>query len=209
MRRFSLFLPLCLYLKAGDTGLPPRVSPADHPVHQSTPDSTVAAVHVKSQQVAKAFSIGIAKNYVVVEVAVYPKDGATVDVYPDTPEEAAIPWPEHEPINNDVQVTSETGIIVATQKDPVNGRRTSVGTYESTGIAAGNSGSPNPSHSSPDPRVTEDMLRASALPQGETSKAVAGYLYFPRPQKHPKDNHVTLVYSKEGASIYLLLEAKN
>jgi hypothetical protein len=73
---------------------------------------------------------------------------------------------------------------------------------------AGNPGPPNPSHPDPDPTVIEEKLRASALPQGKTSKAVAGYLNFPRPRKNPKDNSLTLVYSKDGTSIDLALPAK-
>ena len=222
MRRLSLLLPLCC-IQAGDTGLTPRGSPADYPVYQSTSNSTIAAVRVKSEQVAKTLSTGIDRNYVVVEVAIYPNDGATVDVqysdfalrlagqqetFPHTPKEASVPWRENGGIKDRVQVTTETGVIVATQKDPVNGRQTSVGTYERVGVAVGNPRPPDQTRPGPDPSAVEEKLRARALPQGKMSMAVAGYLYFPRPLKNPKNNSSTLVYSKDGKSVDLTLPVK-
>ena len=223
MRRLRLLLPWWLCLQAGDTGLTPRGSPADYPVYESTSNSTIAAVRVKSEQVAKTLSTGIDRNYVVVEVAVYPEGGATVDVqysdfalrfagrqetFPVTPKEASVPWRENGGIKDRVQVTTETGVIVATQKDPVNGRQTSVGTYERVGVAVGNPGPPDQPPPGPDPSVVEERLQARALPQGKTSKAIAGYVYFPRPPKNPKDNSSTLVYFKDGKSIDLTLPVK-
>jgi hypothetical protein len=178
---------------------------------------------VKSDQVVKTLSTAIDRNYVVVEVAVYPNGGATVDVqysdfalrfagqqetFPDTPKEASVPWRENGGIKDRVQVTTETGVIVATQKDPVNGRQTSVGTYERVGVAVGNPGPLDQSRPGPDPSLVEEKLQAKALPQGKTSMAVAGYLYFPRPPKNPKNNSSTLVYSKDGKSIDLTLPVK-
>lgn len=223
MRRLSLLLPLSLCLQAGDTGLTPRSSPADYPVYQSASSSTIAAVRVKSEQVAKTLSTEIDRNYVVVEVAVYPKGGATVDVqysdfalrfagreetFPDMPKDTSVPWRENGGIKDRVQVTTGTSVIVATQKDPVNGRQTSVGTYERVGVGVGNPGPPDPPRPGPDPSVVEGKLQARALPQGKTSMAVAGYLYFPRLPKNPKNSSSTLVYSKDGKSIDLTLPVK-
>ena len=166
---------------------------------------------------------GIDRNYIVIEVAIYPKDGTTADVqysdfalrfagrqetFPVTPREASVPWRENGGVKDRVQVTTETGVIVATQKDPVNGRQTSVGTYERVGVAVGNPGPPDQPPPGRDPSVVEEKLRARALPQGKTSMAVAGYLYFPQPLKNPKNNSSMLVYSKDGKSIDLTLPVK-
>src|SRR6516165_8338456 len=85
--------------------LPPRSSPGDYPVHQDSPSAAIAAVRLKPDQVGKMFSSDVEKNYVVVEVAVYPNNGALVDVrlldfalrfdgeqetLPDTPEDASL-----------------------------------------------------------------------------------------------------------------------
>jgi hypothetical protein len=176
-----------------------------------------------ADRAAKIFTPETGRNYVVVEVAVYPKDGATVEVQwfdfamrfggqqetrPDTPQEAAVPWREKTGIKDNVQVTSEAGVIVASQKDPLTGRRTtSVGTYEGVGVGVGQP-PPDPHASGPDPRVIEDRLRALALPEGKTSQAVAGYLYFARPSKKPKDKSLDLIYSNDGASVDLPLPVK-
>ena len=66
----------------GNPGVPPRPGPSDYPVRQSAKTSTIAAAIVPSDQVGKMFSPEIAKQYIVVEVAVYPEASATVDVKP-------------------------------------------------------------------------------------------------------------------------------
>ena len=185
--------------------------------------ASIAATRMNSDRAAKIFTPEIARNYVIVEVAVYPKDGETVDVRwfdfalrfggqqetrPDTPQEAAAPWREKTGIKDKVQVTSETGVIVASQKDPVTGRRTtSVGTYEGVGVGVGQT-PPDPPAPGPDPQVIEDRLRSRALPEGKTSQAVAGYLYFARPPKKPKDNSLVLTYSSDRTTVVLPLPIK-
>jgi hypothetical protein len=225
-RRVVLLAIAGLCLQAADTGLPPRASAADYAVHRSVPDAEIAAERLKADRVTKTFSSEIARDYVVIEVAVYPRNGTIIDVqlsdfalrfagqqetHPDTPEEASAPLREAPGIKRPVEVTSETGVVVSTQKDPVTGRRTTdVGTYEATGVAVGNPQSnplPSPSHG-PDPRVLEDKLQAKALAEGKTDKAIAGYLYFPRPPKKPSNNLLELVYSKNSASLYLRFPAK-
>ncbi|HEY7334111.1 MAG TPA: hypothetical protein VH639_04445 [Bryobacteraceae bacterium] len=174
----------------------------------------------------KTFSSEIDRNYVVMEVAVYPQGGATIDVqpldfalrfagqqetHPDTPEDASLPLRERPGIKGPVEVTSEVGVIVATQKDPATGRRTTgVGTYEATGVAVGNpqSNPPPPAPRGPDPRIVQDRLQAKALPLGKTGSPAAGYLYFPKPTRKPSNNLLELIYSKGNSSIDLPLSRK-
>ena len=223
-RRLVLFATVGVCL--ADTGLPPRPSAADYAVHRSMPDGEIAAERLKPDRVAKTFSSEIDRDYMVIEVAVYPQNGAIIDVQwfdfvlrfagqqetrPDTPEEASVPLRERPGIKGPVEVTSETGVIVTTQKDPVTGRRsTSAGTYEGIGVAVGNP-QPNPlppASRGPDPRVLQDKLQAKALPQGKTGKAIAGYLYFPKPPKKPQNNLLELAYSKNNPPLNLPLPAK-
>jgi hypothetical protein len=251
IRSASFVLPLWLCVQAGDTGVTPRGAPANYPAHQETASASLAAARLKPDQVAKTFNAEIERNYIVVEVALYPKDGTSVDVTlfdfslrfggqqetrPDTPEQAAV-WREKDPIKDKVQVTSETGVVIGSQTDPVTGRRTTgVGTYEATGVAIGTRPPgecgadprcpdnrpdprtppggypdpryPNPAPRGPDPRLVEDRLHALALPEVRTSKPVAGYLYFAKPQKKTKDNSLELLYSKSGSTVTLSLPAK-
>jgi hypothetical protein len=182
-------------------------------------------VRLKPDQVAKMFSSDIEKHYVVMEVALYPQNGATVDVdrfdfglrfggkqetHPDAPEAAAVPWREKGRINERVAVTEQAGVFVATQKDQTGRRTTAAGAYDATGVAVGGPQSqpyPDPPRG-PDPAVLEDRLKARELPEGKTSRAIAGYLYFPRPPKKPKDSKLELTYSKDGNAATLLAPGK-
>ena len=221
-----VFAAVGVCLQAADPGLRPRPSAADYAVHQSMRDGEIAAERLKPERVAKMFSSEIDRDYVVIEVAIYPQNGAIIEVLsfdfslrfagqqetrPDTPEEASVPLREKPGIKGPLEVTNETGVIVTTQKDPVTGRRsTSAGTYEAIGVAVGNP-QPNPlppTSRGPDPRVLQDKLQAKALPQGQTGKAVAGYLYFTKPPKKPQNSLLDLAYSKNNPPLNLPLPPK-
>lgn len=212
---------------AGD-GRTPRSSSADYPVHQDIKGATIAAIRVPAEQLNKTFPSDFAKKYVVVEVAIYPKDGATVDVAamdfvlrlansesrPDTPEEIAGLWrphTAHPDVASKTHVTNETGVIVASGTDPVTGRRvTNTGTYERVGVSNGDD--PNrpvqyPTGSSVDADRMEAQLAKWELQDGKTSSPVAGYIYFPVPAKKSK-GELELQYSREDASANLKLPAK-
>jgi hypothetical protein len=93
----------------------------------------------------------------------------------------------------------------------VTGRRTTTaGTYETTGVSVGNpqTNPLPPTSRGPDPRVLQDKLQAKVLPQGKTGKAVAGYLYFPKPPKKPPNNLLELAYSKNNPPLNLPLPPK-
>jgi hypothetical protein len=220
----NLTLALLPWALAAGQGLPPRSSPNDYPVHQRTLNATIAAVRMRPDQVTKTFSSEIDKNYVVVEVALYPQDGASIDVdlfdfglrfggeqetRPATPEEASVPWREKDSIGQRVTVTEQAGVYVAAQKDQTGRRTTTGGAYEATGVAVGGpQGQPYPDpHRGPDPRALEDRLKARSLPEGKTGRAVAGYLCFPRPKKS-KDSKLELTYSQDTTAIALVLPAK-
>jgi hypothetical protein len=211
---------------AGD-GRTPRSSSSDYPVHQDTATATIAAIRVPADQLNKTFPADFAKKYVVVEVAIYPKDGATVDVAamdfvlkladsesrPDTPEEIAGIWrphTAHPDVTSKTHVTTETGVIVGSGTDPVTGRRvTNTGTYEKVGVS--NGGDPNrpvnyPTGSSADADRIEAQLAKWELQDGKTSSPVAGYIYFPVAQKKSK-GALELQYAHENASANLKLAA--
>src|SRR5579859_1076168 len=80
MRTAICLSTLWVWAQAADTGITPRRSPSDYPVHQDASHASIAAARMNSDRAAKLFTPEIARNYVIVEVAVYPRDGATVDV---------------------------------------------------------------------------------------------------------------------------------
>jgi len=217
------WIPLCICSLAlcADTGITPRASSSDYPVHESAKTVTIAAAIVPPDQVKKMFSAAISDQYVVIEVAVYPQDGHTFNIdshdfalrvagrltQAEKPRDVA-PWPEKRgpAANSPVDVTTETGVVYSRSSDPINGRRQGVGTYSGVGVS--NYPRPqdpqqNPSGSGRDPHVEEKVLD-KALPEGETTKAVAGYLYFPQYTKKKKTDAVELEYSKDDVSLNLL-----
>lgn len=221
----ALMIPVLAF--AGD-GRTPRSSSSEYPVHQDTKTATIAAVRVSAEQLNKTFPSDFAKKYVVVEVAIYPKDGATVDVAtmdfvlkladsesrPDSPDEIAGLWrphTAHPDVTNKTQVTTETGVIVGSGVDPNTGRRvTNTGTYERVGVS--NGGDPNrpvnypTGSSSADADRMEAQLAKWELQDGKTSSPVAGYMYFPVSQKKSK-GALELQYAHEDSSANLTLPA--
>lgn len=209
-------------------GRPPRASGSDYPVHQETGAATIAAVRVTPGELNKTFPSDLARKYIVVEVAIYPKEGPAIDVatldfvlklgadgverHSDTAEEVAWMWHPHNSAHPDLasntHVTTESGVVLANGQDPVTGRRVnSVGTYESVGVGnAPNQTSPAPSSSRVDADRMEALLKKWALPHGKINSPVAGYLYFPLPAKKTK-GALELQYQHDGSSANLTLPA--
>ena len=211
---------------AADSGLSPRPSSTDYPASKTAQAVAIGATVAPADQVKKTLPEEIAKKYIVVEVAVYPQAGSPVDVasldfalkfgsddirYPSTPREVASFWKESEPSlpSRGAEVHGETGVTYGSGNDPVTGRRTR-GWSTSDGVAVSPGAPPDaPSPPPPyDPYVAEARAREKELPEGQTSQAVAGYLYFSRPAKKHKKAALELRYSKDGEVITLPLPAK-
>jgi hypothetical protein len=226
LRSAALLIPAFVF--AGD-GRSPRSSAADYPVHNDVKDSTIAAVRLSADQLNKTFPSDLAKKYVVLEIAVYPKDGAIVDVRtmdfslrigdgesrPEDAQEVATMWRPHgksggTELPGHTRVTTETGVIVGTGTDPNTGRRTTnAGTYEKVGVASGDDPGQAryPTNSSNvDYDRMEALLNKWALQDGKTSAAVAGYVYFPLPLKKTK-GAIELQYSHEGSTTSMTIPA--
>lgn len=226
LRILASFALISTLACAGD-GRAPRASSADYPVRQDTKDATIAAVRVPAEQLNKSFPSDLAKKYIVVEVAIYPKDGANVEIaakdfslrlgetgeaHPDTAEEVAWMWRPHNTprpdTNGNTHVTAETGVIVASGQDPATGRRVnSVGTYEGVGVSNYPTQPPPASSSRVDADRLETKLDNWALPEGKTTSPIAGYLYFPLPSKKPK-GALRLEYERGNSTATLTLPAK-
>jgi hypothetical protein len=187
----------------------------------------VGAAIVPATQVAKVFSNSIAKDYVVVEVAVYPVTGQSVDLqsfdfalnngadarsFPATAEEAA--WHGRKPVtssqNQGPHVVAEAGVLVGTRTDPYTGRQAhGVATYGGVGV----DNRPLPPAAQPgpadDPYAIEGRLLRMAFPGGQTDRPVAGYLYFPKgSSKRPKGGAYGLEYSQGTERKELVLPQK-
>jgi hypothetical protein len=216
-------LIVALAAKAG-TGVPPRPTSSDYPVHQATGAATIAATLVPPDLAKRIFPADVNKNYFVVEVAVYPLEGQTVYIdsfdfglkfgadevsHPRTPEEIASMWAEKNAPQppSKVSVTAETGVMYSTGNDPVTGRsQHGVSTYNGVAVGPGQPGPPPPPPG--DPRVVEAQVKARALPEGPAGQPVAGYLYFPLISKKDKKAAMELQYLKDGLLVSLPFPAR-
>jgi hypothetical protein len=222
----SLTLVFSAISWSGD-GVPPRTSSSDYPVHQEAKAVTVAATRVTAEQLNKTFPSDLARKYIVLEVAIYPKEGPAVQVealdfvlkfgadaerHPDTAEDVAWMWrptgAAHPDVTGNTHVTTESGVVLASGQDPATGRRVnSVGTYEGVAVSNG----PNQTSPAPASRVDADrmeaLLKKFALPEGKINSPIAGYLYFRIPAKKTK-GALELQYAHDGSSADLTLPAK-
>jgi hypothetical protein len=205
---------------ASDAGVPPRANAKDYPARGQADAATIAAMVVPPNQVSRMFSPEVSKQYVVVEVAIYPAGGVPIDVQSsdfalrvgqrvgraDRPIDVAR-WPErHDSLHRlPVDVTAEAGVIYEGGSDPYNGRRQGVGTYSGVAVSTPRNDPPLPPDPRVDPRIVSDKLQRMALPEGDTKAAIAGYLYFPQYSKRKKSEEIELKYSKDGATVNLVL----
>jgi hypothetical protein len=209
-----------LIVRAADTGVPPRTASTDYPVHQRADAAVIAAAIIPANQVSKMLSPDIAKQYVVVEVAIYPGSGVPFDVQSsdfalrvgqrvgrsDRPNDVS-PWPEkRNPAGRPpVSVTTMAGVTSEHGDDPY-GRRQGVGTYTGVAVEApGRIDPPPPPNPRYDPRVVYGKVQRFALAEGVTQVAIAGYLYFPQYEKRKKSDDVELKFAKDAVSVNLPL----
>jgi hypothetical protein len=224
MRSIQLVFAFSVLAMGQDTGVPPRPKASDYPSHQDTKSATLAAAVMPAKQLERMFGSDIAKHYVVLEVAVYPQNGDSVDVgrldfglksgdavtYAEKPRDVATPWPEKDRIpDRPVTVVGETGVVYGRSSDPVNGKRSGWGVYEGVGVTndprAKNP--PSPPRQGPDPLAIEQRVRETMLPEGKTTIAVAGYLFFPQ-YKSKRQKGLELQWNKNGLTAVLLLPEK-
>jgi len=228
---------LCLasgVLLAGDSrGMRPRVSGSDYPAHETAGGITVAAAVIPPDQVAKLFATDLNKGgYIVVEVAVYPQAGEEANLLPrdfmmrigrdpatvrpvsadaiasvlqkrNTP--GVPPGPHDVAVYPTATIGYESGGY-----DPVTGRRRS-GVYTAAGVGVGVGGPgapPRPGSTDRDRDTMRQELADKGLPEGRTTAAVAGYLYFPKPASAKSKSAAThITYYGERAQIHLEIPA--
>ncbi len=158
-------------------GVPPRDASTGYPAHGPADAATIAADVVPSNLVSKMLSSEISKDYIVVEVAIYPDNGVPFDV-------------------KLADFALRVGQRVSRTDQPIDvwpwqERRTPSRTPP-----------PNPKV---DPQIVSDKVRRSALAEGKTKTATAGYLYFPQYMKRRKSDAVELTYARDEVSLNLVL----
>jgi hypothetical protein len=224
MRLISLLFTVTLLVHAGDRGVPPRASPTDYQANAGIKDATLAAAIVPSRQIEKMFSADIARQYIVLEVAVYPQNSGTFDLdwfdfglkigdtvaYVERPRDVATPWAEKNRVpEKPVTVVNEAGVVYSRTNDPVNGHRSGLGTYEGVAVTNDPRAAAPPPGQGPDPQMVEQHVSATMLPEGPAQTPVAGYLFFPRYKLKRKSGvEMDLQWSRNGAAAIIRLRDK-
>ena len=207
MRSIGIALLACA-LASGD-GLPPRSQVSDYAAKAEATKFVLAAEVIPPEQVRNEFSTTLVPKYQVLEVALYPSKGSTVDV---------------ELLDFGLRVdgrlirpASSRTIAAMIQKKASQGSRDIVlypgvgvttgtwGTGTNVGVGVGVGGNrPGPGSTDRDRRVMETELDDRGLEDGVADRPVAGYLYFPVGET--KSSTMELVYQHPDGDAKLKLE---
>ena len=227
-----LLLAASLALADDPKGIRPRGSSGDYPAHQSVGGVTAAAALVSPDEVNKIFATDLnAGGYIVVEVAIYPQDGKEAEITsgdfqlrigPDTAAIRAVsaraiaaalqrksnpnPQAGH---RNDINIYPTATIGYETGRDPYGRRRG--GVYIDVAIGVGVDNDPGasapPSSRDEDRSAMEQELTDKGLPEGRTTQAVAGYLYFPKPARKQSKAAAELTWYGSDRVVHLKIPA--
>jgi hypothetical protein len=179
-------------------GIAARPKPTDHQVQATIGNSQIGVSCLSRIDVQKEFSTELNRGYVVVEVALYPENGESIELVPGqfflrlTEDGKPIRSAEARAIaqslqkassgDRDVAVYPSIGIGYETGGyDPNTGRNRRGGWTTDVGVGVG-VGSGGAGASDEDRRVMELELTEKGLPGGKFSAPVSGYLYFPAPR---------------------------
>jgi hypothetical protein len=219
--RSLLLLPLVvLALAYAGDGVPPLGSAADYQAHQTVGNVTVAASTVTAFNAKQIFKEDLDKHgYLVFEVAFFPMNGSQTDVLasefrlrqgsdpntvrPVSPRDvAAAIYPQKSPkpeLPSNVHVyTSET---IGYETGPGAGRNPRQGgvyTDSNVGVGIGKDPRAPVPEPPPSPADLQQRLEDQSLPEGLTSRDVAGYVFFPKPSKDKRGNYTLMYFGKQG-----------
>jgi hypothetical protein len=210
---FCLLLALTIAF-AGD-GIPPRGSAEDYPAHQVSGKIAIGAACVPPAQVKKIFGEDLDKHgYVVFEVGMFPSGDTAADISPDDFKLRQ---------GKDSSVTrAATPHMVATDIHPQSSPDTSVpgkvhvqtaetigyesGPYGRGGVYTGASVGVSTNPTAPPPRTgqtagndkLEERVEDKSLPDIKTKRAVAGYVFFPKPSNEKKADYELIYFGMDG-----------
>jgi len=230
MRCVGLIYLLAGLLLADDArGIRPRESGADYTAHQKVPGAIVAAAVIPPDQVKKLFATDLnAGGYVVIEVGIYPEAGNEIEVSAgdfllrvgSNPAivrnasaraiAAALQRKSAPPDirnKNDINVYPTATIGYESGTDPYGRRRSGVYTAAGVGVGVGGSAPPPLASTDRDRTTMEQELADKALPEGKTTRTVAGYLYFPKPTAKQRNAAYEITWYGKARQVHLTLPA--
>jgi len=222
----SLAILLAAALLLGAQGTVPLKKAADYRNHIEADGIGVGALILNDSQMKQRFVADLNREYLVVEVALYPKDGKEMKVQPEkfvlhvagedrairgeNPKVIAASIQKSEDSKRDIAIVPHVGVGYESGRrgyDPATGTYgRSGGVYTSTGVAVvmGESSLSNPKNE----EVMAIELSEKGLPEGTCAKPVAGHLYFRVGKDTFKDNKVKfeLTFELEGKETTLALK---
>jgi hypothetical protein len=212
----ALTCVMALGLMAADrAGIVPLESADKYPQQAEREDFVIGVKVLGTKDVERLFASDLNKHYIVVEVAIYPREGRLVEVSADqfvlheevssesaraaAPRDAARILQQANTKRGggrDIVLYPSVGVGYSTG-GPYNrgGMHTSVGVGVGVG-GAGDSGADTPE----DRDAMEAELSEKGLPGGQFTKPVAGYLYFPLKPRKPAEAKLSLEQWPDGAA---------
>jgi hypothetical protein len=188
-------------------GTEPRAEASRYPASAQQGQVQIGAQLLTAEQIRRAFATELNRNFLVVEVAVFPGTGGSVDISraafairaagsdsasrPLNPRSVALTAQRRSGEGREVAVYPQVGIGYESGRtyDPVTGQeRRGGGVYTSTGVGVG-VGPRGSAQTEKDREVMELELTEKSLPEGSTQRPVAGYLYFPFSEKKKSDTY--------------------
>jgi hypothetical protein len=217
-------------LAAGSPGIRPRADVAEYAANESLEAAALGVAVILPGEVKKIFAADVSgAGYVVIEVGVFPKAGREVDLSPldftlvaypnsisERPTDAGViaaaadkqQRPRSETDSSEVSVNAGASIQHESYPDPVTGRRvgaTIVGVNTGVGVRAPANGQRFPPASGSSHGQLEQRLWEKSLPDGKTTVAVAGYLYFPKPSKKSAKGSWVLRWDNAAGRVKIII----
>lgn len=232
MKRLVVSLALVGLACASDRGIRPRAGVSDYPANEAGKVVAIGAAVLTPDQAKAAFSTDL-REYLVLEVGVFPQAGAAIDV---SSSDFALRVGAHGEVvraanpramatsnqrkdnpppssGRDITVypTATIGYESGDVFDPVTGRRRSGGWYggSGVGVGVGDSGYPQPPRpggTDRDREVMHEELSDKTLPETTTTGPLSGYLYFRLPAK-ARNSALELQYLGKDEKVRVLLPA--
>lgn len=215
LRLGSLCLLLAMSIAFAGDGIPPRGTAEDYPAHQVSGKVAIGAAYVTPARVRKLFGDDLDKHgYVVFEVGMFPVDATETDVSPDdfklrqgpdtavtrsaTPHMVVSDMHPQKPYDTQVpgKVHVQTAETIGYETGPYG--RSGVYTDSRVGVSNYPAPQPPPAAQSAGNNKLEQQLEDKSLPDTKTKRAVAGYVFFPKPSADRHADYELLYFGLDG-----------
>jgi hypothetical protein len=202
-------------------GIEPRSTALDYSNHAVEKQISIGAALMAPEQVRHTFVTDLNRGYIVIEVGIYPVTGTKACIAlsqfilrsgklvsrPAGPAEIAKILQKTDTPGREVTIYPTAGIGYESGPptyDPYDGRTHGGGVRTMAGVGVGVGRSGPGSNTEADRKTMESELNDKSLHEGESSKPVAGYIYFPVTGKKSKASY-QLEFTFDGEKILLNL----